>query len=178
MAPSGGPDRSGHVIVPTNDRHANRHLVASLQREEPWVARRLRDPWPTITALPNEETTMADDFQRASERTPPWSNADDPSADRLAARPDAGELHDAGPGAARAGQDRGPGTTPGASSPAGPDAELLQAGGSGDRLGGWHATDSPADPGLPGHDQPVEGGRAQAEDGDGTTGPLVDRLGR
>lgn len=120
---------------------------------------------------------MADDFERATQHTPPWSNADDPTADRLAARPEAGELHAADTATTRAGQERGPGTTPAPSDPAGPDAELLQAGGSGDRLGGWHATDSPADPGLPGHDQPVEGGRAQADDDTGTDGPLVDRLG-
>lgn len=121
---------------------------------------------------------MADEFSRAMRERQPGSNADDPTADRMAAYPEAGELNSASPGHDPVGQEAGPGTTPNPSSPAGADAELLQAGGSGDRLGGWHATDTAGDPGLPGHDQPAEGGREEAEDAGGTQGSFVDRLGR
>ena len=121
---------------------------------------------------------MADDFSRAMRERPPFSNADDPSADRLAAHGEAGELNPDRGAHARVGQERGPGTAPSGPDMTGKDAELLQAGGSGDRIGGPHATDRPADPGLPGHDQPVEGGRAQAEDGNGDDGSLVDRMDR
>ena len=118
---------------------------------------------------------MADDFDRASRTTATWSNADDPTADRVGAYPDAGELDS--PQTSHDLVDQQPEPTPSGPQPAGADAELLMVGGPGDRLGGPHATDREGDPGLPGHDQPAESGRSQAED-DGRDGSLVDRLDR
>ena len=119
---------------------------------------------------------MADDFDKASREREPWSNAEDPSADRLAAYPEAGELGSPQAANQRVGQEPEP--TPSGPAPAGKDAEILQIGGSGDRLGGPHATDREGDPGLPGHDQPAEGGRSQVEDGSGADTSTVDRLDR
>jgi len=118
---------------------------------------------------------MADDFDRASRTTATWSNADDPTADRVSAYPDAGELDS--PQTAHDLVDQHPEPTPSGPQPAGADAELLMVGGPGDRLGGPHATDREGDPGLPGHDQAAEGGRSEAEDDD-RDGSLVDRLDR
>jgi len=119
---------------------------------------------------------MTERFEKATRATPSWSNADDPDADRLARYPDAGELGGPEGVSERVGAETGPGTTPSSSDPAGPDAEIIGTGATGDRLGGWHATDTPGEPGLPGHDQPVEGGR-EADEDRGTGGPFVDRLG-
>jgi len=118
---------------------------------------------------------MADDFDTATRKRAPWSNADDPTADRLAAYPDAGELDS--PQRAHDLVDQEPESTPSGPQPAGADAELLMVGGPGDRLGGPHATDREGDPGLPGHDQLAEGDRSQAED-DGRDASLVDTLDR
>jgi hypothetical protein len=118
---------------------------------------------------------MADDFDRATRQGETWSNADDPAADRLASYPEAGELDSPQTSHELVGQEPEP--TPSGPQPAGADADLMMVGGPGDRLGGPHATDREGDPGLPGHDQPAEGGRSQASD-DGRDGSLVDRLGR
>ena len=117
---------------------------------------------------------MSDELDPTMRQRERGSNADDPTADRLAAYPDAGELGSPQEAHELVGQEPEP--TPSGPQPAGKDAELMQIGGSGDRLGGPHATDKEGDPGLPGHDQPAEGGRLQAEDGDGAS--TVDRLDR
>ena len=121
---------------------------------------------------------MDDKFSDAMRTPPPSSNAEDPEADRLGRYPDAGELNAEPKATERVGPETGPSTAPSGPQPAGLDAEVIFTGGSVGRLGGPHATDAPGeDPGLPGHDQPVEGGREEAADG-GAEGSFVDRLGR
>jgi hypothetical protein len=122
---------------------------------------------------------MAEKFSEAMRTPPPYGNARDPEADRLGAYDQAGELGSDQAGTERVGQESGPPTAPSGPQPAGADSEVIFAGGPGGGLGGPHATDTPGqgDPGLPGHDQPVEGGRDEAEDG-GSGGPFVDRLDR
>jgi hypothetical protein len=117
---------------------------------------------------------MPDESHPATRQRTPGSNASDPSADRMAAYPDAGELGSPQTAHDVVGQELEP--TPSGPEPAGMDAELLQIGGSGDRLGGTHATDKPGQPGMPGDDQPIEDSRARADEGaDSST---VDRLDR
>jgi hypothetical protein len=114
---------------------------------------------------------MAEKFSRAMREPPEWSNSDDPGADRLGAYDESGELHPQ-PGTRRVGSETGPATAAGPVTPAGKDADLLQAGGPGDRLGGPHATDLPGEPGRPdpGASQPQAGqepppGKGQREAG-------------
>jgi len=114
---------------------------------------------------------MADDFSRAMRERPPFSNADDPRADRLATHGEAGELNPAQGVHPRVGPEHGPGTAPSGPDMSGKDAELLQAGGPGDRIGGPHATDRPRD----GGEGSADGGEGSADGGEGS---LVDRLDR
>jgi hypothetical protein len=110
-------------------------------------------------------------FRKAMEEPPPFSNADDPSADRLAAHDDAGELGTpqdlTGTGA----------TGPVPPQPAGTDTEVIFTGASGRPIGGPAATDPPGQaPGMPGPDgAPPEDGPAEDAGGGG---PFVDRLDR
>jgi hypothetical protein len=122
---------------------------------------------------------MAEKFSEAMRTPPPFSNAEEPGADRLGRYGEAGELASDQEATDRVGQESGSSTAAAGPQPAGADSEVIFAGGPGGGLGGPHATDTPDtnDPGLPGHDQPAEGGRDEAEDG-GTDGSFVDRLGR
>jgi len=115
---------------------------------------------------------MADDFKRASREREPWSNADDPNADRAGRYPEAGELNAASGATERVGSETGPGTAPITKDPGGVDSDLTKGAAAGTQLGGYHATHEPGepglpageDPGLPGHDQPAEGGREEIEE--------------
>jgi len=103
---------------------------------------------------------MAEKFSEAMRNPPPSSNADDPEADRLGRYDEAGELEPGQRGTERVGPETGPSTVPSGPQPADAEDEIIFTGGPGGRLGGPHATDEPGgDPGLPGHDQPVEGRR-------------------
>ena len=103
--------------------------------------------------------------------------AEDPTADRVAAYPEAGELGTP--------QDRTPpaagGPTP--PQPAGIDTEILLTGASGGGLGGPAATDAPGDgAGLPGDAGPGEGPptaqRPRDAGAEAEGEELVDRLDR
>jgi hypothetical protein len=109
---------------------------------------------------------------------PDASNADDPTADRLAAYPEAGELGSPQDPPAP------PSDGPVPPQPAGVDSQIITTGASGGGLAGPVATDAPGGgPGLPGAD-----GNAVADDPDradrADRGPhpaaddLVDRLDR
>jgi hypothetical protein len=57
-------------------------------------------------------------------KIPEWSNADDPTADRLASYSEAGELNPSQDGAQRVGSEKGPATTP-RPQPGGPHGEIV-----------------------------------------------------
>lgn len=118
---------------------------------------------------------MADDFSRAMREPPPFSNSRDPKADRLGARTEAGELNPEQGATDRIGQERGEGTAASGPEMAGKDAELLQAGGPGNRLGGPHATDRTTEPGASRTGR--SSGRNRTHGGEALDeGSLVDRL--
>ena len=108
---------------------------------------------------------------------PAASNADDPTADRLAAYPEAGEL----------GSPQDPPATPSDGpvppQPAGIDSQVIATGASGGGLAGPVATDAPGrGPGLPGPDgtRDAAGGppRASGETTPPRPGDVADRLDR
>jgi hypothetical protein len=119
---------------------------------------------------------MTERFREAMRNPPDFSNADDPTADRLAAYPEAGEL-ESPQGAADRDQ-----TGPTPPQPAGEDSEVIFAGASGQQLGGPAATDAPGTgPGMPPPDGPRASDDAAPRAGDETPprqGSFVDRLDR
>ena len=105
------------------------------------------------------------------------TNADDPTADRLAAYPEAGELGSP--------QDTHPTATEGGPvppQPAGVDTEIIMSGGSGGGLGGPPATDAPGEgagmPGEGGIDEESPANTQRAERAARKGGSFVDRLDR
>lgn len=107
-------------------------------------------------------------------RDPAASNADDPTADRLAAYPEAGEL--------RSPQDppAAPSDGPVPPQPAGIDSQVIATGASGGGLAGPVATDAPGTgAGLPGADGITTDEPRPGDDaGRPTTGDVADRLDR
>ncbi|HUP55057.1 MAG TPA: hypothetical protein VM408_06085, partial [Methylomirabilota bacterium] len=77
---------------------------------------------------------MTERFSKATRQPPQGSNAQDPTADRLGAYSEAGELQ-----SPQSAVDRDP-AGPDAAVPAGMDAEIIFTGGAGRSLGGPHAT--------------------------------------
>ena len=107
---------------------------------------------------------MAGDFSKSTREGERAWNADDPTADRAAAYPEAGELGSRQDTHSVASSATGPSTAPSGPEAATSDEEYLDAAPLGNRLGGWQGRSTEEDPGLPGHDQPAEGGRDEAED--------------
>ena len=104
---------------------------------------------------------MTERFREAMRKPPPFSNADDPDADRMGAYPEAGEL--GSPQDANEQDASGP-TPP---QPAGLDSQVIMTGGSGRAIGGPAATDPPGQaPGMPPPD-----GAAAADEGPPEAGP-------
>jgi hypothetical protein len=97
---------------------------------------------------------MTERFREAMRKSPPFSNADDPEADRMGAYPEAGELDSPQDGA----DQHASGPTP--PQPAGLDSQVIMTGGSGRPIGGPAATDPPGQaPGMP----PADGAAADDE---------------
>lgn len=113
---------------------------------------------------------MTERSAKATRQTPKGSNAQDPTADRLGAYSEAGELHS--PQGAVDRDRRGPDSP----APAGTDAELIFTGGPGRSLGGPHATDRPDLGGSPGREEAPAPEDVEADDAEHRPGPFVDRL--
>jgi hypothetical protein len=129
----------------------------------------------TLSAPSEEIRIMTERFREAMRKLPPYSNADDPTADRLGSYPEAGELRSPQDAIDR---DAGGPTPP---QPAGLDSQVIMTGGSGRPIGGPASTDPPGQaPGMPPADAPARDDEPSpdAERGPRDQGSFVDGLDR